>query len=112
VSAPQRGGDRRARPPRPGNDDRHRVYHGAGATEAQELAAGLATAMQYLRWLEAEGHDLEDAARRIGFVLTADADQFLTIAKLRAARVLWGRAQVPWGSSLNLPSSMSKRPCG
>jgi methylmalonyl-CoA mutase len=36
-----------------------RVYHGAGATEAQELAAGLATAIQYLRWLEAEGHDLE-----------------------------------------------------
>jgi methylmalonyl-CoA mutase len=30
-----------------------RVYHGAGATEAQELAAGLATAIAYLRWLEA-----------------------------------------------------------
>jgi methylmalonyl-CoA mutase len=32
-----------------------RVYHGAGATEAQELAAGLATAIEYLRWLEAQG---------------------------------------------------------
>jgi methylmalonyl-CoA mutase len=74
-----------------------RVYHGAGATEAQELAAGLATAIQYLRWLEAEGHDLEDAARRIGFVLTADADQFLTIAKLRSLRLLWGRAQAAMG---------------
>jgi methylmalonyl-CoA mutase len=69
-----------------------RVYHGAGATEAQELAAVLATAVQYLRWLEVEGHDLEDAAGRIGFLLTADADQFLTIAKLRAARALWARA--------------------
>ncbi|HUE45502.1 MAG TPA: methylmalonyl-CoA mutase family protein [Aestuariivirgaceae bacterium] len=74
-----------------------RVYHGGGASEAQELAAGLATAIQYLRWLEALGHDLEDAARRIGFVLTADADQFLTIAKLRAARLLWSRAQAAMG---------------
>jgi methylmalonyl-CoA mutase len=74
-----------------------RVYHGAGATEAQELACGLATAIQYLRWLEAEGHELEDAVRRIGFVVTADADQFLTIAKLRAARVLWGRALAAMG---------------
>lgn len=76
-----------------------RVYHGGGATEAQELAAGLATAIEYLRWLESQGHDLEDAARRIGFVLTADADQFLSIAKLRAARLLWGRAQAAMGLS-------------
>jgi methylmalonyl-CoA mutase len=74
-----------------------RVYHGAGATEAQELAAGLATAIQYLRWLEGEGHDLADAARRIGFLVTADADQWLTVAKLRAVRVLWARAQLAMG---------------
>ncbi|MFW6077401.1 MAG: methylmalonyl-CoA mutase family protein, partial [Hyphomicrobiales bacterium] len=35
-----------------------RAYHGAGSAEAQELAAALATAIQYLRWLEAEGHDV------------------------------------------------------
>jgi methylmalonyl-CoA mutase len=74
-----------------------RVYHGGGATEAQELAAGLATAIEYLRWLEAQGQTLQDAARRIGFVLTADADQFLTIAKLRSVRLLWGRAQSAMG---------------
>ena len=74
-----------------------RVYHGAGATEAQELAAGLATAIQYLRWLEAEGHDLDDAARRVGFVVASDADQFMTIAKLRALRMLWASAQVAMG---------------
>jgi methylmalonyl-CoA mutase len=74
-----------------------RVYHGAGATEAQELAAGLATAIAYLRWLEAEGHEVGDAARRIGFLVTADADQFLTIAKLRALRLLWARAQAAMG---------------
>jgi methylmalonyl-CoA mutase len=74
-----------------------RVYHGAGATEAQELAVGLASAIQYLRWLEAEGHDLEDAIRRIGFLFTADADQILSIAKLRASRVLWARARAAMG---------------
>jgi methylmalonyl-CoA mutase len=74
-----------------------RVYHGAGATEAQELAAGLATAIAYLRWLEGEGHEVGDAARRIGFLVTADADQFLTIAKLRALRVLWAQAQAAMG---------------
>jgi methylmalonyl-CoA mutase len=74
-----------------------RVYHGAGATEAQELGVGIATAIAYLRWLEAEGHDVGDAARRIGFLVTADADQFLTIAKLRALRALWARAQAAMG---------------
>ena len=76
-----------------------RVYHGGGATETQELAAGIATAIEYLRWLEAQGHDLEDAARRIGFVLTADADQFMSIAKLRSLRLLWGKAQAAMGLS-------------
>jgi methylmalonyl-CoA mutase len=74
-----------------------RVYHGAGATKVQELAAGLATAVQYLRWLEAEGHDLDDTVRRLGFLVTADADQFLTIAKLRAVRVLWARVLAAMG---------------
>ena len=74
-----------------------RVHHGAGATEAQELAAGLASAIQYLRWLEAEGDDIEESARRIGFLFTADADQILSIAKLRAARVLWARARAAMG---------------
>ena len=39
---------------------------------------------------------LLDAARRaIGFRLTADADQFLTIAKFRALRKLWARRLRP-----------------
>lgn len=69
-----------------------RVYHGAGATEAQELASALATAVQYVRWLEQAGFDVAQAVPRIGFLLSADADQFLTVAKLRAARHLWANA--------------------
>lgn len=70
-----------------------RPYHEAGASEAQELGAVLATAIAYLRALEAEGFSLEEARDAISFVLVADTDEFLTIAKFRAARLLWQRVQ-------------------
>jgi methylmalonyl-CoA mutase len=68
-----------------------RVYHGAGASEAQELALALATAVDYLRMLEDAGIDPADSAPQTSMLLSADADQFLTMAKLRAARLLWAR---------------------
>lgn len=68
-----------------------RVYHGAGCSEAQELGFALATSVDYLRMLEAGGIPPADAAPRMSMMLTADADQFVTIAKLRAARLLWAR---------------------
>jgi methylmalonyl-CoA mutase len=70
-----------------------RVYHEAGASEAQELAAVLATGLGYLRALEAKGHSLDAARRALSFLLVADADQFLTVAKLRALRRLWARVE-------------------
>ncbi|MDQ0511614.1 methylmalonyl-CoA mutase family protein [Ancylobacter amanitiformis] len=66
-----------------------RLHHAAGATDAQELAAVLATAAAYLRALEAAGLSLEDAAGAIEVTLTADVDQFGTQAKPRAFRLLW-----------------------
>lgn len=74
-----------------------RPWHEAGASEAQELGYGLATAIAYLRALEAEGFSLEEARDAISFTLVADTDEFLTIAKLRAARLLWARIQVACG---------------
>src|SRR3954454_2599038 len=68
-----------------------RIVHGAGGSEAQELAYVLAVAVAYLRAFEAGGIALDDARRMIFFRLTADADQFLTIAKFRALRGLWAR---------------------
>src|SRR5262249_30757957 len=53
------------------------------------LAAGLA----YLRLLEASGFSLEQARTRISFLMAADAEQFLTIAKFRALRKLWARVE-------------------
>lgn len=64
------------------------AYHCAGASEAQELAAMLATFVAYLRASEAAGLAPDRAIPKISVALAADADQFLTIAKLRAARRL------------------------
>jgi methylmalonyl-CoA mutase len=74
-----------------------RVVHNAGGSEAQELAFALAVALAYLRALEAVGIALEKARRMIFFRLTADADQFLTVAKLRALRKLWARIEQACG---------------
>lgn len=74
-----------------------RPYHEAGATEAQELGAVMATAIAYLRALEAGGMALDKARDAISFVLVTDTDEFLTIAKFRAARLLWDRIQQACG---------------
>ncbi len=74
-----------------------RTYHEAGAGEAQELAAVLATAVSYLRQLERAGFALADASASIAFLLVSDADTFLSIAKFRALRLLWARVEQACG---------------
>ncbi|HXW42311.1 MAG TPA: methylmalonyl-CoA mutase family protein, partial [Xanthobacteraceae bacterium] len=76
-----------------------RIIHNAGGSEAQELGFALASAVAYLRALEAGGMALAAARDAIYFRLTADADQFLTVAKFRAARKLWARVQAACGLS-------------
>ena len=74
-----------------------RIIHNAGGSEAQELAFALASAVAYLRALEAAGIAIETARDAIYFRLTADDDQFLTMAKFRAARKLWARIEASCG---------------
>jgi methylmalonyl-CoA mutase len=74
-----------------------RIIHNAGGSEAQELAFALAAAVDCLRALEARGMPLEAARGRIYFRMAADADEFLTIAKLRAIRKLWARVEAACG---------------
>ncbi|WP_114945548.1 methylmalonyl-CoA mutase family protein [Microvirga calopogonii] len=74
-----------------------RVYHEAGASEAQELAAVLATGVGTMRALETQGHSPDAARRALSFLLVADADEFLTVAKLRALRRLWARVEQACG---------------
>ncbi|WP_200304679.1 methylmalonyl-CoA mutase family protein [Streptomyces adelaidensis] len=66
-------------------------YHEAGGSAAQELGSSLATGVAYLRELTEAGLDAEQACGQLEFRYAATADQFLTIAKLRAARRLWAR---------------------
>ena len=74
-----------------------RVIHNAGGSEAQELAFALAGAIAYLRVLEASGVAIEKARDAVYFRLSADAEQFLTMAKFRALRKLWARVEAACG---------------
>jgi methylmalonyl-CoA mutase len=67
------------------------AVHDRGASDAQELAWAVVAAARVLRVLEAAGIDVERAAGLVEFRYAATDDQFPTIAKLRAARVLWSR---------------------
>ncbi|QDG76943.1 methylmalonyl-CoA mutase family protein [Labrenzia sp. PHM005] len=88
------------------------VWHNAGASQAQELALVLASAVAHLRSLETTDLDPETWTDRISLTLVADADQFGTIAKARAMRKLW--ASVLKGAGLpqrpaNLHMTTSRR---
>ena len=74
-----------------------RVIHDAGGSEVQELAFVLATGVAYLRALEDAGVGLEDAQGMVYARLSADADEFLTLAKFRALRLLWARIEQACG---------------
>jgi methylmalonyl-CoA mutase len=70
-----------------------RLVHASSGSEVQELGFALASAVAYLRALEADGIDVDSARKLIAFRLAADADQFCGIAKFRALRRLWARVE-------------------
>ncbi|WP_030908726.1 methylmalonyl-CoA mutase family protein [Streptosporangium amethystogenes] len=67
------------------------VYHDAGGGDAEELGCSLAAGVAALRTLTGAGLTVPEAFGQLEFRYAATADQFLTIAKLRAARRLWAR---------------------
>jgi methylmalonyl-CoA mutase len=64
-------------------------YHDAGATDAEEIGLALAGGVAALRALTDAGLELAAALNQLEFRLAATADQFATVAKLRAARRTW-----------------------
>lgn len=74
-------------------------FHEAGASEGQELGAATAAGVAYLRALTDAGLDIDTALGLVEFRFAATADQFLTIAKLRAARRVWARVAQASGAS-------------
>jgi len=85
-----------------------RVWHQSGGSAKEELGYTLAAAVAYWRGLIDAGWSLEEAANAIGFVLTADADLFLTIAKFRAMRALWARVTEAAGIGPRSPSVIAE----
>ena len=86
--------------------------HEAGAGDVAELGYSLAVGVHCLRGLETAGYDLAKAFNLMEFRYAATADQFSTIAKFRAARVLWSRigelsgAREPFGQSQHAVTSL------
>lgn len=68
-----------------------RAAHEAGGGEALELGVAAASALAYAKALTRAGLPMADAWGRIVLGLGVDADPFLSIAKLRAARLIWAR---------------------
>jgi methylmalonyl-CoA mutase len=67
------------------------VYHDAGASDATEIAVATAVGVAYLRALTDAGLDVDAALDAVEFRFAVSADQFASIAKLRAARRVWAR---------------------
>ncbi|MCP2340772.1 methylmalonyl-CoA mutase family protein [Actinomadura rupiterrae] len=74
-------------------------YHDAGGGDADELGAAVAAGVAYLRVLTDAGLSVDEAFGQIEFRFAVNADQFASIAKLRAARRLWQRVAEVSGAS-------------
>jgi methylmalonyl-CoA mutase len=75
------------------------VFADAGASAVEELGCSLAAGTAYLRALTAGGLSVDEAFAQVEFRYSASADQFTTIAALRAARRLWDRVGEVSGAS-------------
>ena len=74
-------------------------YSSAGASAVEELGAAMATAAAYLREMLARGMSIDETAPLVRFRLSLDSNFFMTVAKLRAARVLWAKIVEAFGGS-------------
>ena len=73
------------------------AYNNAGASAVQELAFTFATAVEYLNEMASRGLKVDDSAKRIKFTFGIGSFYFMEIAKLRAARLLWGKILEAYG---------------
>ncbi|NMH74276.1 hypothetical protein HF078_14390 [Bacillus sp. RO2] len=73
------------------------AYHNGGANAVQELAAVMATAVEYLQALMIRGMSFEEASQEIAFTFPVGSDFFMELSKLRAARVLWANIVEAFG---------------
>jgi methylmalonyl-CoA mutase len=76
-----------------------RSVHEAGGTEAQEIAAALASGIAYLRALDEAGLSIADAGASLGFAVAVGPDVLIETAKLRALRLCWARVMDASGAA-------------
>jgi methylmalonyl-CoA mutase len=67
------------------------VYSEAGGSDSDELAISVAVGVAYLRALTGAGLGIEQALAQLEFRYAVSADQWTSMAKLRAGRRLWDR---------------------
>lgn len=72
-------------------------YHAAGAGEALELAVMAASLVSYINAGIDAGYSAETVIKKTVLSIAADIDFFATIAKLRAARLLWSQITSAYG---------------
>jgi methylmalonyl-CoA mutase len=86
------------------------VAHEAGASEACEIAFATSCALAYARALETAGVAPSQAFPRVVLGLAVDGDPLVSIAKLRAARIVWRRiTQASGAASTALVEARSSR---
>jgi methylmalonyl-CoA mutase len=90
------------------------VYHNAGASEVHDLGIALATALAYLKAMQDTGLAIDAACGQIAFTVSVGCEEYLQIAKLRAARKLWAAVAKACGASdeaacMNLRAKSAER---
>ena len=94
------------------------VYHGAGASLAQELGIMAASLVHYLQLGEATGLTPQQVAQSTSLRMVMDRDVFPAVSGLRAARRIWSRIleacgvediPAPWIHAVGSRRSMARR---
>ena len=73
-----------------------KVAHEAGAAPAAELAFAAAAAVAYVKALAQAGLSAPDALKTLVLAVAVDDDILVSVAKLRAARVVWDKIAATW----------------
>jgi methylmalonyl-CoA mutase len=74
-----------------------RAVHEAGGSAAEELGVMAAAALAYARAMSEAELPIATAFMRLVLGVSADADYLISIAKVRAAREIWGRIMAACG---------------
>jgi methylmalonyl-CoA mutase len=81
-------------------------WESAGASAVQELAFGIATAVDMLRGLARAGANIDVAAQRIRFRFATGPHFLIHLAKFRAFRLLWARVMTAFGHATLAPRAV------